>query len=73
MGNESRGQAIGILNDDDSLDLFKKTALVQKNDGIRLLQGKSHKSNVRRAATMHPPLTRANSYYEYSSSLHGSD
>jgi chromosome segregation ATPase len=42
-------EAIGILNDDDSLDLFKKTALVQKNDGIRLLQGKSHKSNVRRA------------------------
>merc|ERR1719236_92150 len=24
-------EAIGILNDDDSLDLFKKTALVQKN------------------------------------------
>jgi chromosome segregation ATPase len=42
-------EAIGILNDDDSLDLFKKTAHVQKNDGIRLLQGKSHKSNVRRA------------------------
>merc|ERR1719156_446358 len=28
-------EAIGILNDDDSLDLFKKTALVQKNDGMR--------------------------------------
>merc|ERR1719399_1952681 len=42
-------EAIGILNDDDSLDLFKKTALVQKNDGMRFLQKGSNKSQVRRA------------------------
>merc|ERR1719207_236291 len=42
-------EAIGILNDDDSLDLFKKTAMVQKNDGMRFLQKGSNKSQVRRA------------------------
>merc|ERR1719199_2242527 len=57
-------EAIGILNDDDSLDLFKKTALVQKNDGIRLLQGKSHKSNVRRARHILVSLTQTGRTHE---------
>merc|ERR550514_2147794 len=41
-------EAIRILNDDDSLDLFKKTALVQQQD-IRFLQKDSNLSVARRA------------------------
>merc|ERR550514_1278957 len=41
-------EAIRILNDDDSLDLFKKTAFVQQQD-IRFLQKDSNLSVARRA------------------------
>jgi chromosome segregation ATPase len=41
-------EAIGILNDDDSLDLFKKTAMVQTG-GMRFLQKGQSLSTVRRA------------------------
>jgi len=43
-------EAITILNDDDSLDLFKKTALIQQPEaGLRFLQAGTSMSKVRRA------------------------
>jgi chromosome segregation ATPase len=42
-------EAVGILNDDDSLDLFKKTAFTQQDGGMRFLQKGSQMSQVRRA------------------------
>jgi len=43
-------EAIAVLNDDESLDLFKKTALIQEPEaGLRFLQSGSSLSKVRRA------------------------
>jgi len=53
------GEAIGILNDDDALDIFKKTAFVQAP--VALLQRSSHKAS--RTKTAQAMLARIASKY----------
>merc|ERR1719335_530198 len=53
------GEAIGILNDDDALDIFKKTAFVQAP--VALLQRSTHKAS--RAKKAQAMLSRIASKY----------
>merc|ERR1740138_991208 len=55
------GEAIGILNDDDALDIFKKTAFVQAP--VALLQ-RSHSHKASKAKTAQAMLARIASKYQ---------
>jgi len=55
-------EAVKILNADNALDLFKKTAFVQQSDGMRFLQKSSMMSNGRRAQAMLRSLAKTGSH-----------
>merc|ERR1719199_142393 len=51
-------EAIKILNDDDALDLFKKTLSLSQRDSMQFLQENSRSSTVARARAVVASLTR---------------
>jgi septal ring factor EnvC (AmiA/AmiB activator) len=63
-------EAIKILNDDDSLDLFKKTAsLAQESSGYRFLQRSMKTSNSLRAANILKHLAKTSRHHQSHYSL----
>ena len=54
--------AVKILNDDSALDLFKKTASLVQESGMRFMQKSSSMSKVRRAQAMVASLAKSGSH-----------